>query len=149
MRYALEKYGLDPSKDVSILQLGNVPHYCQHWKRENPGAMLSAPTTLRAKKLGYPMLADLDARPRISAHRHSDDQIIDQEQPELLRFHVSLHVEESTTPKLTAEKHWRFSQNIPTDDKEILMTPMTLSLLIWFQEKPYPTLKGIQSSCAS
>src|SRR5918996_844795 len=60
MRYALEKYGLDPNKDLTILQLGNVPALLSAMEAGKiQGAMLSAPTTIRAKKLGYPILADL------------------------------------------------------------------------------------------
>ena len=60
MRYAIEKYGLDANKDVSILQLGNQPAQLAALEAGRvQGAMLSAPTSLRAKKLGFPMLADL------------------------------------------------------------------------------------------
>src|SRR6266576_4588143 len=60
MRYALEKYGLDANKDVAILQLGNHPAQLAGLEAGRvQGAMLSMPTSLLAKKMGFPMLADL------------------------------------------------------------------------------------------
>src|SRR5678816_1140762 len=60
MRYALDKYGIDAAKDVSVLQLGNQPAQLAALEAGKvQGAMLSAPTSLRAKKMGFPMLADL------------------------------------------------------------------------------------------
>jgi NitT/TauT family transport system substrate-binding protein len=60
MRYALEKYGLEPNKEVTILQLGNVPALLSALEGGKlQAAMLSPPTTLRAKKAGFPVLADL------------------------------------------------------------------------------------------
>ncbi|MGH7831594.1 MAG: ABC transporter substrate-binding protein, partial [Candidatus Binatia bacterium] len=60
MRYALEKYGLQPDKDVTILQLGTVPATLAALEAGKiQGAMLSVPTTLKAKKLGFSLLANL------------------------------------------------------------------------------------------
>src|SRR6266850_2324997 len=50
MRYALDKYGLDPNKEVAILQLGNQPAQLAALEAGKvQGAMLSAPTSLHAK----------------------------------------------------------------------------------------------------
>ena len=93
MRYALEKYGLDPNKDLTILQLGNVPALL---------AALEAGKNTRGDALGAhdPQSQEIgvsnvsrppDARPRISTYRHSNDQIADQiETGARSRFHASL-----------------------------------------------------------
>jgi ABC-type nitrate/sulfonate/bicarbonate transport system substrate-binding protein len=65
MRYALDKYGLDANKDVAVLQLGNQPAQLAALEAGKvQGAMLSMPTSVRAKKIG---LSDVgrfaDARP--------------------------------------------------------------------------------------
>ncbi|HSK30325.1 MAG TPA: ABC transporter substrate-binding protein, partial [Candidatus Limnocylindria bacterium] len=60
IRYALDKYGLDVNKDVAILQMGNVPAMLAAMEAGKiQGGMLSAPTSIRAKKMGFPMLADM------------------------------------------------------------------------------------------
>src|SRR6266542_3062430 len=60
MRYALDKYGVDANKEVTILQMGNQPAQLAALEAGKiQGAMLSAPTSIRAKKMGFPMLADL------------------------------------------------------------------------------------------
>ena len=56
MRYALDKYGLDANKEVTILQLGNLPAMLAALEAGKiQGAMLSMPTSVRAKKVGFPM----------------------------------------------------------------------------------------------
>jgi NitT/TauT family transport system substrate-binding protein len=60
LRYALERYGLAPEKDVAIVQAGSMPAiFAQLESGWIQGAMLSAPFTLRAKSTGFPLLADL------------------------------------------------------------------------------------------
>src|SRR5688572_9197278 len=60
LRYALERYGLTPERDVTILQAGNMPAIAAALESGKiQGAMLSAPFTLRAKSMGFPMMADL------------------------------------------------------------------------------------------
>src|SRR5687768_6357999 len=60
LRYALERYGLVPEKDVTILQAGTMPamlNFMDSGKIQ--GAMLSSPFTLEARKKGYRLMADL------------------------------------------------------------------------------------------
>jgi NitT/TauT family transport system substrate-binding protein len=60
LRYALEKYGLRPEKDVAILEVGNMPAMIVSLQSGKiQGAILSSPFTLRAKNMGFPLLADL------------------------------------------------------------------------------------------
>jgi ABC-type nitrate/sulfonate/bicarbonate transport system substrate-binding protein len=51
---ALRKYGLDPTKDVKVLATGGVPETLAGMQAGTVNAgILSAPVTLRARKMGY------------------------------------------------------------------------------------------------
>jgi len=59
-RYALEKYGLVPGKDVTILQIGSQPErFAALETGKIQGVMVAIPLTAKAKKLGFNTLADL------------------------------------------------------------------------------------------
>jgi NitT/TauT family transport system substrate-binding protein len=147
MRYALEKYGLDPNKDVTILQLGNVPALLSALEAGRiQGAMLSAPTTLRAKKLGYPMLADLQMLGLEYQHTGiATTRSLIKSKPELVRDFMRAYVEGIHYAKThRAETLEILAKYLRTDDKDILDDTYDSIALNLVPEKPYPTLKGIQ-----
>jgi LysM repeat protein len=147
MRYALEKYGLDPNKDVAILQLGNVPALLSALEAGKiQGAMLSAPTTLRAKKLGYPMLADLQMLGLEYQHTGiATTRSLIKSKPELVRDFMRAYVEGIHYAKThRAETLEILAKYLRTDDKDILDDTYDSIALNLVPEKPYPTLKGIQ-----
>ena len=60
-RYAISKLGLDPSKDVTILQIGSTPaRYAALKSGSVDGTIMWFPVTLIATNEGYRMLADLN-----------------------------------------------------------------------------------------
>jgi NitT/TauT family transport system substrate-binding protein len=60
-RYAVSKLGLDPSKDVTILQIGSTPaRYAALKSGSVDGTIMWFPVTLIATNEGYRMLADLN-----------------------------------------------------------------------------------------
>jgi len=60
-RYAISKLGLDPSKDVTILQIGSTPaRYAALKSGSVDGTIMWFPVTLIAANEGYRMLADLN-----------------------------------------------------------------------------------------
>lgn len=60
-RYAISKLGLDPSKDVTILQIGSTPaRYAALKSGSVDGTIMWFPVTLIASNEGYRMLADLN-----------------------------------------------------------------------------------------
>ena len=60
-RYAISKLGLDPSKDVAILQIGSTPaRYAALKSGSVDGTIMWFPVTLIATNEGYRMLADLN-----------------------------------------------------------------------------------------
>ena len=59
-RYALEKYGLIPDKDVAILQIGSQPaRFSALETGKIHGVMIAIPLTAKAAKMGLNTLADL------------------------------------------------------------------------------------------
>lgn len=60
-RYAISKLGLNPAKDVTILQIGSTPaRYAALKSGSVDGTIVWFPVTLIASKDGYRMLADLN-----------------------------------------------------------------------------------------
>ena len=60
MRYVLQKHGLQPDRDVTLLQIGGMPELAAAIsKRLIVAAPFSSPTNLRAKKTGAHVLIDM------------------------------------------------------------------------------------------
>jgi NitT/TauT family transport system substrate-binding protein len=147
MRYALEKYGLDPNKDVTILQLGNVPALLSALEAGKiQGAMLSPPTTLRAKKLGYPVLADLQMLGLEYQHTGiATTRSLIKSKPDLVRDFMRAYVEGIHYAKTHRKESLEIlAKYLRTDDKDVLEETYESVVLNLIPEKPYPTLKGIQ-----
>jgi len=147
MRYALDKYGLDPNKEVAVLQLGNQPAQLAALEAGKvQGAMLSMPTSVRAKKLGFPMLADLQMLGLEYQHTSiATSRALLKSKPDLARDFVRAYIEGIHY----AKTHRRetidvIAKYLRTDDKEILDDTYDSIVQTLVPEKPYPTLKGIQ-----
>ena len=147
MRYALDKYGLDANKEVAVLQLGNQPAQLAALEAGKvQGAMLSMPTSVRAKKLGFPMLADLQMLGLEYQHTSiATSRALLKSKPDLARDFVRAYVEgihyAKTHRRETIEV---IAKYLRTDDKEILDDTYDSIVQTLVPEKPYPTLKGIQ-----
>ncbi len=147
MRYALERYGLQPDKDVTILQLGNVPAILTALEAGKlQGAMLSPPTTLRAKKAGFPVLADLQMLGLEYQHTGiATTRALIKSRPELVRDFMRAYVEGIHYAKTHRRETLEIlAKYLRTDDKDILDETYENIVLTLVPEKPYPTLKGIQ-----
>jgi NitT/TauT family transport system substrate-binding protein len=147
-RYALEKYGLDPTKDVAILQLGNHPAQLAALEAGRvQGAMLSMPTSLRAKKAGFPMLADLQMLGLEYQHTSiATSRALLKSKPELARDFIRAYIEgihyAKTHRKETIDVLAKF---LRVDDKEVLDETYETLVVTLMPEKPYPTIKGVQT----
>ena len=147
MRYALDKYGLIAEKEVSILQLGNVPALLAAMEAGKiQGAMLSAPTSLRAKKLGYPMLADLQMLGLEYQHTSvATTRSLLKSKPDLARNFMRAYVEGIHYAKTHRRETLEIlAKYLRTDDKEVLDDTYESIVQTLVPEKPYPTLKGVQ-----
>lgn len=147
MRYALDKYGIDTAKDVSVLQLGNQPALLAALEAGKvQGVMLSAPTSLRAKKMGFPMLADLQMLGLEYQHTSiATSRALIKSKPDLVRDFMRAYIEGIHYAKTHRKESMEvLAKYLRTDDKDVLDDTYESILLTLVPEKPYPTLKGVQ-----
>ena len=146
LRYALERYGLTPEKDVAILQMGNMPAMVASLESGKiQGAMLSSPFTLRAKNMGFPLMADLQILGLEYQHTGlATTQAVIKARPDLIRNAMKAYVEGIHYYKThRAESLAILSKYLKTTDAEILSEVYEDVGLRLTAEKPYPTLRGI------
>lgn len=145
-RYALEKYGLVPDKDVAIVEIGSQPaRLAALEKGKVQGAMVQVPFTLMAKKMGFNTLADL--RMLGLEYQHTalaTTKTLIQSRPDLVRRVVKAYVAGIHYYK----SHRREALSVlrkylKTDDTGALAETYEAIGLTLLPEKPYPTLKGI------
>jgi NitT/TauT family transport system substrate-binding protein len=147
LRYALERYGLAPEKDVSILQAGNMPAIVAALETGRiQGAMLSAPFTLKAKAMGFPLMADLQMLGLEYQHTGlATTQALIKSRPDLVRNAMKAYVEGIHYYKThRAESFAILAKYLKTDDAEVLGEVYDDVGLKLTAEKPYPTLRGIE-----
>ena len=147
-RYTLEKYGLVPDKDVAILQIGSQPaRFSALESGRIHGVMIAIPLTARAAKLGLNILADLQMLGLEYQHTSlAVSQNMIKTQPDLVRNVLKSFVEGIHY----AKTHRRdalaiLAKYLKTDDADALQEAYESELQALIPEKPYPTLKGIQT----
>ena len=146
LRYALERYGLAPDKDVTILQASNMPAIVASLESGKvQGAMLSAPFTLKAKNMGFPMLADLQMLGLEYQHTGlATTQALIKSRPDLVRNAMKAYVEGIHFYKThRAESLAVLAKYLKTSDTDVLTEVYEDVGLNLTAEKPYPTLRGI------
>jgi NitT/TauT family transport system substrate-binding protein len=145
-RYALNRYGLVPDKDVAILEIGSQPaRFAALERGKVQGVMVQVPFTLMAKKMGFNILADLRMLGLEYQHTAlSTTRALIKSRPDLVRNVVKAYVEGihyyKTNPR---EAHAVHRNYLKTDDTEALRETYEAIGLGLLPEKPYPTLKGI------
>ena len=146
LRYALERYGLTPEKDVTILQGGNMPAILAGLESGKvQGAMLSAPFTLKAKNLGFPLLADLQMLGLEYQHTGvATSQALIKSRPDLVRNVMKAYVEGIHYYKThRTESFAILAKYLKTTDPDVLSEVYEDVGLKLTAAKPYPTLRGI------
>jgi len=146
-RYALEKYGLVPDKDVSILQIGSQPARFSALETGNiHGVMIAIPLTAKAAKMGYNTLADLQMLGLEYQHTGlAVTQNVIKTQPELVRNVLKAFVEAIHYIKTHRKEAIAIlGKYLKTDDPEALVEAYESVGQALIPEKPYPTIKGIQ-----
>lgn len=146
MRYALERYGLAPEKDVAIVQAGNMPAILASLETGKiQGAMLSAPFTLTAKNMGLPLMADLQMLGLEYQHTGlATTQAFIKSRPDLVRSVMKAYVEGIHYYKThRAESLAILTKYLRTSDTDVLTEVYEDVGLRLTAEKPYPTLRGI------
>jgi NitT/TauT family transport system substrate-binding protein len=145
-RYALEKFGLVPEKDVSILEIGTQPaRFAALESGKIQAAMIAVPLTVRAKALGFRMLADLQMLGLEYQHTGLvTTQALIKSRPDLVRNVMKAYVEgihyyKTNRPESIAI----LAKYLKTNDSELLNEVYTDLGLTLTPQKPYPTLRGI------
>jgi NitT/TauT family transport system substrate-binding protein len=147
VRYALDKWGLIPHAEVTLLELGSMPNLLAALAAGKiQGAMLSAPFTLHAKKSGFPALADLQMLGLEYQHTAiAATRTLIKSKPELVRNFMKAYVEGIHFYKTHRREALAvMAKYLKTNDTEALTETYETIGLTLLPEKPYPTLKGIQ-----
>jgi NitT/TauT family transport system substrate-binding protein len=148
VRFALDKYGLKPDKEVAILQLGTMPAlFAALEGGKIQGAMLSSPFTLKARKAGFHLLADLQMLGLEYQHTGiATTRALIKSQPDLVRNFMKGYVEGIHYYKNNRRDSIAILQKyLKVDDMDALTEIYEDIGLTLVPEKPYPTLKGIQT----
>ena len=146
-RYALDKWGLTPQREVTIVELGSMPSLLSALASGKiQGAMLSAPFTLHAKKSGFSALADLQMLGLEYQHTAiAASQTLIKSKPDLVRNFMKAYVEGIHFYKTHRKEALAvMAKYLKTNDTEALNETYETIGLALLPEKPYPTLKGIQ-----
>ena len=146
-RYALDKYGLVPDKDVAILQIGSQPaRFSALETGKIQGAMIAIPLTVKATKMGFNALADLQMLGLEYQHTGlAMSQTVIKTQPELVRNVLKAFVEGIHYMKTHRKEALAvLAKYLKTDDPDALEEAYESELQALVPEKPYPTTKGIQ-----
>jgi LysM repeat protein/septum formation topological specificity factor MinE len=147
MRYALDKYGLEAGKDVTLVEIGSQPaRFAALQSGKIQGVMIAVPLTLTAKKMGFNMLADLQMlglEYQYTAMATTRDMI--KSRPDLVRSVVRASVEAIHYLKTHRKESIDILRKyMKTDDTEALAETYEAIALNLVPERPYPTLRGIQ-----
>lgn len=147
-RYALERYGLVPQKDVAILEIGTQPErFAALGSGRIHGVMLEVPLTLKAKEMGYPVLTDLQSLGlEYQATVLAATQATVKTRPDLVRKVLSAYLEGIHYFKSHRTEGLAILQKrLQTNDAEALKETYESIGLALIPEKPYPTLRGIRT----
>jgi LysM repeat protein len=147
MRFALEKYGLQPERDVSIVEIGSQPgRFAALQSGKIQGVMVAVPLTLTAKKMGFNILADLQMlglEYQYNALATTRDLI--KSRPDLVRGATKACVEAIHYLKTHRKEALELLRKyMKTDDTAALVEAYEAIGLNLIPEKPYPTLRGIE-----
>ncbi|HSA78974.1 MAG TPA: ABC transporter substrate-binding protein [Nitrospirota bacterium] len=145
-RYALNRYGLVPEKDVTLVEIGSQPaRFAALEKGRVHGVMVQVPYTLLAKKMGFNILADL--RMLGLEYQHTalaTTRTLIKSRSDLVRNVIKAYVESIHYYKThRKEALATLRKYLKTDDTEALKETYEAIGLGLLPEKPYPTLKGI------
>ncbi len=146
-RYALEKYGLVPDKDVTILQIGSQPaRFSALESGKIHGVMIAIPLTAKATKMGLNTLADLQMLGLEYQHTGlAVTQKLIKTEPELVRNLLRAFIDGIAYMKTHRKEALAIlAKYLKTDDPDALQEAYESIAQALIPEKPYPTIKGIQ-----
>ena len=148
VRMSLAKVGLNPDKDVTILQIGTqTTRFAALQSKQVQATIITPPFTLTARKQGYNTLIDmaqLNIPFELTALLTRKAYI--KAQPETVRDVVAALADAVHFYKREKEPVLKIlSRYLQTTDREALEETYREIALKTVPEKPYPTLPGIQT----
>jgi len=147
-RYALDKYGLIPDKDVAVIQIGSQPaRFAALQTGKINGVMVSIPVTAKAAKMGFNALADLQM---LGLEYQQNSLAVSEKliktQPDLVRNILKAHVEAIHYGKTHRKETIAIlAKYLKTDDVDALQEAYEACVLALIPQMPYPSIKGIQT----
>ena len=147
-RYALDKYGLVPDKDVAVIQIGSQPaRFAALQSGKINAVMVSIPVTAKATKMGFNTLADLQM---LGLEYQQNSLAVSEKliktQPDLVRSILKAHVEAIAYAKTHRNEAIAIlAKYLKTDDADALQEAYEACVQTLIPQKPYPSMKGIQT----
>jgi NitT/TauT family transport system substrate-binding protein len=145
MRYILKAHGLEPDKDVTILQVGGMPELAAALaKKIIVAAPFSAPTNLRARKTGAEVLVDVAKSGVFFPHSGlvTTRSFLASHRDVVLNFikGYSEGIQRMLADKITAK---RVIQKYTRDNDDEILEATYQYAVDYVVRPPYPTREGI------
>ena len=148
-RFMLAKLGLDPLKDVTIVQVGTTPDRLTALEAKRVQAtVLVPPVTYMAQKKGFYLMADAATHGLAYQHQGAvTTRKYIREHPDVVRNFVKSYIESVHRMKTDREGGIKIlAKHLRTDDREILEKTFDNSITEnKLPQKQYPTLEGIKT----
>lgn len=147
IRRYLRKFGLDPAKDVTIVQIGGIPELVTAMKAGAiSGGSISPPALTVAKKFGFKELADFESLdykyPAVAIA--STKSFIQRNRPAALNF---IRGEIEGIHAIRTQKNFAINvlkKYMRINDADVLEDGYRYALK-FFQPRPYPTLDEVRA----
>ena len=146
-RYALERFGLVPERDVTILEIGSQPaRFAALESGKIQAAMVAVPLTAKAKALGFHTLADLQMLGLEYQHTGlATTRELIRSRPDLVRNVLKAYVEGIHYYKTHRDESLAILAKYMHASDPTILTELYDNLgLTLTPQKPYPTLRGIE-----
>jgi NitT/TauT family transport system substrate-binding protein len=147
-RYAVRQHGLEPDRDVTIVQVGgNAEIITAMQNGAIDAGALGSPITIRARHLGYRPILDLGELGIpyqhttvnvVGSYLRSNEDVVRRFLKAYIEAIYLYRADKAFTQQVLAE----FARS---DDPELLEETWELYALRYLERVPYPTLEGIQS----
>jgi len=148
-RFALARLGLNPLKDVTIVQTGSTPERLAAMEsRRVQATVLVSPTTFIAQKKGYYLMGDVAALGLAYQHQGgATTRRFIREHPDVVRNFVKSYIETVHRMKTDRPGGMKIlAKYLHLDDKEVLEKTYDSSIADnKLPPKQYPTLEGLQT----
>jgi NitT/TauT family transport system substrate-binding protein len=148
-RFALARLGLNPLKDVTIVQTGSTPERLAAMEsRRVQATVLVSPTTFIAQKKGYTLMGDVAALGLAYQHQGgATTRRFIREHPDVVRNFVKSYIETVHRMKTDRPGGMKIlAKYLHLDDKEVLEKTYDSSIADnKLPPKQYPTLEGLKT----